>query len=123
MEEFVYYNNLFDIYGSLLTEKEQDTFRDYYQEDLSLSEIAEENNVSRAAVQKTVKNVLEKLNYYEEILHLYDKNSKLRDLLSETDIDVIKSNIEKILSEWVSFFVVLIVYFLHFQYERMYVII
>ena len=99
MEEFVYYNGLFDLYGSLLTEKEQDTFRDYYQEDLSLAEIAEENNVSRAAVQKTVKNVLEKLNYYEEILHLYDKNSKLRDLLSETDIDVIKNNIEKILSE------------------------
>lgn len=99
MKEFVYYNDLFDIYGTLLTEKEQDTFRDYYQEDLSLSEIAEENNVSRAAVQKTVKNVLEKLNYYEEILHLYNKNSKLRDLLSETDIDVIKNKIEKILSE------------------------
>ena len=44
MEEFVYYNGLFDLYGSLLTEKEQDTFRDYYQEDLSLAEIAEENN-------------------------------------------------------------------------------
>ena len=61
MEEFVYYNNLFDVYGSLLTEKEQITFKDYYQEDLSLAEIANENNVSRAAVQKTIKNVLDKL--------------------------------------------------------------
>ena len=78
MEEFVYYNGLFDLYGSLLTEKEQDTFRDYYQEDLSLAEIAEENNVSRAAVQKTVKNVLEKLNYYEETLHMFETNKKLR---------------------------------------------
>ncbi len=99
MKEFVYYNDLFDIYGLLLTEKEQDTFRDYYQEDLSLSEIAEENNVSRAAVQKTVKNVLEKLNYYEEILHLYDKNNRLKALLDESDVVIIKSNIEKILSE------------------------
>lgn len=97
MEEFVYYNGLFDLYGSLLTEKEQDTFRDYYQEDLSLAEIAEENNVSRAAVQKTVKNVLEKLNYYEETLHMFETNKKLRDLLSLDDIVSIKSNIEKIL--------------------------
>lgn len=98
MEEFVYYNGLFDLYGSLLTEKEQDTFRDYYQEDLSLSEIAEENNVSRAAVQKTVKNVLEKLNYYEESLHMFETNKKLRDLLTIEDINLIKENIEKILS-------------------------
>lgn len=97
MEEFVYYNGLFDLYGSLLTEKEQDTFRDYYQEDLSLAEIAEENNVSRAAVQKTVKNVLEKLNYYEETLHMFETNKKLRDLLSLDDIVIIKNNIEKIL--------------------------
>ena len=96
MEEFVYYNGLFDLYGSLLTEKEQDTFRDYYQEDLSLAEIAEENNVSRAAVQKTVKNVLEKLNYYEETLHMFETNKKLRDLLSLDDIVIIKNNIEKI---------------------------
>ena len=97
MEEFVYYNGLFDLYGSLLTEKEQDTFRDYYQEDLSLAEIAEDKNVSRAAVQKTVKNVLEKLNYYEETLHMFETNKKLRDLLSLDDIVIIKNNIEKIL--------------------------
>ncbi len=99
MEEFVYYNSLFDIYGSLLTLKEQDTFKDYYQEDLSLSEIANENNVSRTAVQKTVKNVLEKLNYYEENLHVYNKNTLLRELLNENDIGILKNNIEKILSE------------------------
>lgn len=99
MEEFIYYNNLFDIYGVLLTEKEQVTFKDYYQEDLSLSEIAEENNVSRAAVQKTVKNVLEKLNYYEEKLKIHQKNSKLHKIIESDDITEIKNEIEKILSE------------------------
>lgn len=99
MEEFIYYNNLFDIYGVLLTEKEQITFKDYYQEDLSLSEIAEENNVSRAAVQKTVKNVLEKLNYYEEKLKIYQKNSKLREIIELDDVAEIKNEIEKILCE------------------------
>jgi predicted DNA-binding protein YlxM (UPF0122 family) len=99
MEEFVYYNNLFDIYGSLLTEKEQVTFRDYYQEDLSLSEIANENNVSRAAVQKTIKTVLDKLKYYEDMLHIYDKNVRLSEILNLNDINLIKNEIEKILSE------------------------
>ena len=99
MEEFVYYNNLFDIYGSLLTEKEQVTFKDYYQEDLSLSEIANENNVSRAAVQKTIKTVLDKLKYYEDMLHIYDKNVRLGKLLNENSVDVIKKEIEKILGE------------------------
>ena len=99
MEEFVYYNNLFDVYGALLTEKEQVTFKDYYQEDLSLSEIANENNVSRAAVQKTIKTVLDKLKYYEDILHIYDKNVRLRDTLNLDDINKIKNNIEEILGE------------------------
>ena len=99
MEEFVYYNNLFDIYGSLLTEKEQVTFRDYYQEDLSLSEIANENNVSRAAVQKTIKTVLDKLKYYEDMLHIYDKNVRLSEILNQNDINLIKNEIEKVLGE------------------------
>ena len=99
MEEFVYYNNLFDVYSSLLTEKEQVTFRDYYQEDLSLSEIANENNVSRAAVQKTIKTVLDKLKYYEDVLHIYDKNVRLREILNQNDINLVKNEIEKILSE------------------------
>ena len=99
MEEFVYYNNLFDVYSSLLTEKEQVTFKDYYQEDLSLSEIANENNVSRAAVQKTIKTVLDKLKYYEDMLHVYDKNVKLGKLIEENNIGVIKNEIEKILGE------------------------
>lgn len=97
MEEFVYYNNLFDIYSELLTEKEIATFKDYYQEDLSLSEIAESNNVSRTAVQKTVKNVIDKLNNYEEKLHIYGDRCKLRELISYEDISMIKKEIEELL--------------------------
>ena len=80
MKEFVYYNSLFDIYGKLLTDKEQESFRDYYQEDLSLGEIAEIKSISRAAVQKTIKTVLEKLEYYENVLNIYKKNIKLKEI-------------------------------------------
>ena len=97
MKEFVYYNNLFDIYGKLLTEKEQESFKDYYQEDLSLGEIAEIKNISRAAVQKTIKTVLEKLDYYEDILNIYKKNIKLKEVYDMSNDEEIKNKIEEIL--------------------------
>lgn len=98
MENFVYYNNLFDIYGSLLTSKEAITFQDYYQEDLSLSEIADNNNISRSAVQKTIKTVLDKLNNYEEKLHIYKDKSKLNEIVTYDDINKIKEEINDLLS-------------------------
>ena len=97
MEEFVYYNNLFDIYGKLLTEKEQESFKDYYQEDLSLAEIAEIKSISRSAVQKTIKTVLEKLDYYEEKLKIYNKNLILKEVIDVIEDANIKSKIEEVL--------------------------
>ena len=97
MEDFVYYNNLFDIYSDLLTDNERDNFQDYYQEDLSLSEIADEKNVSRSAIQKTIKNVIDKLNSYEEKLHIYKKNMKISELLDSNDIEQLKSDIREVL--------------------------
>ncbi len=97
MENFIYYNDLFDIYGELLTEKEKDNFRDYYQEDLSLSEIADEKKVSRSAIQKTIKNVIDKLNTYESLLHIYEKNSKIIEVLNGNNLEEIKEKVKEIL--------------------------
>lgn len=99
MEDLIYYNNLFDIYGELLTKKEQTTFQDYYQEDLSLAEIADNNNVSRSAVQKTIKTVLDKLNSYETKLHIYATKSKLSEITNLNDMDKIKTEITKLIAE------------------------
>ncbi len=96
MEDFVYYNNLFDVYSNLLTDKEKEAFRDYYQEDLSLSEIADSKSISRSAVQKMVKTVIEKLSYYEEKLHLYKEHEVLRKLLLVDNIEEIKNKIKDI---------------------------
>lgn len=98
MEDFVYYNGLYDLYSELLTDNERSTFEDYYQEDFSLSEIAENRDISRSAVQKTIKNVLEKLDNYESKLHMFDTNKKLSNLLEKDDIDSVKKGIEEILS-------------------------
>ena len=82
MDELVYYNELFDYYGELLTEKQKEYFKFYYFDNLSLSEIAEENNVSRNAVSKTLKEVKEKLDYYENILNLYSNKNKIKEIIS-----------------------------------------
>ena len=49
MENREYLNSLFDIYAYLLTKTEQETFEDYYMEDLSLQEIADNKNISKSS--------------------------------------------------------------------------
>lgn len=49
-EKKAWYNQLFDLYGDLLTDKQQSYFKLYYFEDYSLQEIAEVFEVSRNAV-------------------------------------------------------------------------
>ena len=96
MENMIYYNELYDLYESLLTDKERQTFVDYYQEDLSLAEIANNRKVSRSAVSKNINNVLDKLKYYESHLRLYLKKEKIRKLLKTNDIDNLKKGLEKL---------------------------
>lgn len=99
MKEFVYYNELFEIYGNLLTDKEKETFKDYYCEDLSLSEIADNKSISRAAVQKMVSNVIDKLNYYETMLKVYEKSKCLKECIELKNIDEIKQKINEVLDK------------------------
>ena len=80
MDELVYYNNLYDLYKNLLTDKQQEYFEEYFFNNLSLSEMAENYNVSRNAISKQLNVIKEKLNDYEEKLGLYKKNKKIEKL-------------------------------------------
>ena len=87
LEKKEYYSMLFDFYGSLLTEKQQDYFSDYYFNDLSLMEISTYYNVSRNAVFDQIKKTLKILDDYEEKLHLcelYIKRNNLYDEYNDT---------------------------------------
>ncbi len=68
LEETIYINRLLDIYGRLLTMSQLEIMQDYYQLNLSLSEIAENRNITRTAVSDTLKKGREKLDNYEEKL-------------------------------------------------------
>ena len=97
MENFVYYNDLYDLYGSLLTDKQKDYFEDYYFHNLSFSEMAENYGVSRNAIFKQIHIVTNKLEEYETKLHLLDKKNKLYDISNRIDDKKIKEEIEKLL--------------------------
>jgi predicted DNA-binding protein YlxM (UPF0122 family) len=77
---------LYDIYGSLLTEKQRAYFEDYYYMDLSLAEIAENYNISRNAVFDQIKRASEALYNYELNLHLVLKMKKIEALDISDDI-------------------------------------
>ena len=94
MEDFIYLNNLYDIYKELLTLKQQSYFEDYYQDNLTLSEIAENNGVSRNAVHKQLKDTIKILENYEDKLKLFDKKNKLLNLVKNEEF---KDQIERII--------------------------
>lgn len=95
-----YINSLLDVYAELLTPYQQEIMDLYYQEDLSLKEIADEKEISRNAVFTLINRVEKILINYEEKLHLLDKRRRIQDELdSETNIDVLKAKLESILDE------------------------
>lgn len=85
MEERVYIISLYDYYGKLLTDKQQKYFEDYYFDNLTMEEIAENDNISKNAVSKQLIGIKEKLNYYEEILKLNYNKDKIEKVLENTE--------------------------------------
>ena len=66
MEQRDYYILLYDFYGNLLNNKQQECFEAYYFDNLSLQEISENLGVSRNAIYKMLINVQNKLLFYKE---------------------------------------------------------
>lgn len=96
MDDFVYYNELYDIYGGLLTDKQKKYFEDYFFQNLSYSEMSEAYNISRNAAFKQIHIVMDRLQEYENTLGLKKKREQIMDLVSNTDEDF-KKKIEDIL--------------------------
>ncbi len=99
MNKVMYYNELFSYYKELLTKKEQEVFSLYYEENLSMGEIAQIKNISRSAIGFKIKNVEEKLDNYEKILKKREIFHKLQKTISKIDNNLIKLELEKIIEE------------------------
>ena len=89
MDELVYYNDLYDLYKSLVTDKQQAYFEEYYFNNLSLSEISENYDISRNAVSKQLSVIRDKLDEYEKKLRLYEKKNEILNIADEKTKDKI----------------------------------
>ena len=84
-------SELLDYYGQLLTDKQREAVEYYYNDDLSLGEIAENLNISRQGVRDSIKRAEAVLFEAEEKLGLLEKSKKMHDSLTELrrNIDII----------------------------------
>ena len=97
MEKNVKISILLDIYGKMLTEKQYSLLDDYYNNDLSLSEIAENENITRQAVRDNLKKGENNLFEYEEKLGFMKKTIEQEEQIDEILIEIEK--IEKNISD------------------------
>ena len=95
-----------DIYGNLLTDKQKMMLDMFYNEDLSLGEIAEINQTSRQAVFDNIKRSEKALENYEAKLGLLARNinenlllDKLEEAYEKRDWDMIKNVVDLLSAE------------------------
>lgn len=86
----VKYGELLDLYANLLTDKQVKQMEEYMLYDLSLTEIAQNNNSSRQAVYDAIQKTMQSLDDFEKKLHLLEKKNKLISLISSLQVDIDK---------------------------------
>ena len=92
---------LFDIYGSLLTDNMQNCIDLYYNEDLSLAEIAENLKITRQGVRDTIQRGIKQLGHYDSVLNLsthYREISEAFDEILELSESIKQVNMDTALS-------------------------
>lgn len=83
MEKIARQGLLYDFYSALLTEHQRHVYEDVVLYDLSLSEIAQEQGISRQGVHDLIKRCNKILEDYEEKLHLVEKFEKTKKFARE----------------------------------------
>ncbi len=78
-------NLLYDIYGSLLTKRQQEVLRLYFSDNYSLGEIAAEYGVSRQAIHDLIQRALKSIEGFERKLGLYARFKFQQGLLQEAE--------------------------------------
>ena len=91
MNKFLEQALLYDFYGELLTAHQKEVYEQFVLEDLSLSEIAEQEGISRQGVHDLVKRCQKTLENYEAKLHLVERFLSIREQVGR---------MQEVLDEW-----------------------
>lgn len=97
-EKALKFNNLLATYGVLLSSTQKEILESYFSYDLSISEIATERGVSRAAIEDALQKGTQKLEEYEDMLHLLDKKEDILNNINKIRKENISKEIEECLS-------------------------
>ena len=100
MDKNVEFTLLYDIYGKLLTQKQQEIFEEYYLYNLSLREIAENKNISYQAVRDSIKSSESTLLNFENVtktLSLTKRMKKAYELCDSEDLNKKRQQLKKLL--------------------------
>ena len=99
LEKTIEIQALYDLYQDLLTDKQKNYFEQYYFDDFSISEISENEEVSRNAVHDLIKRTVQKLYDVEDKLHLLSKQQKREDLYNQIDNQTTDETIRTLIDE------------------------
>lgn len=83
---------LIDIYSDLLTEKQKLSMELYYNEDYSLTEIADHLGISRQGVHENVKQGTDKIKKLEDVLCIKEKSENVKNLISKAKEAILKDD-------------------------------
>ena len=95
LDELIYLSLLYDFYGELLNDNKKRVFEDYILNDLSLSEIADQLDITRQGVHDIVKRCTKELKDYEHRLALVGRFTRVKHMLGsikELCLDISQSS-------------------------------
>ena len=95
MDRIFEQNLLYDFYGELLTEHQQRIYEDAVYNDMSLSEIAQEQGISRQGVHDLIKRCDKLLQGYEDKLHLVERFMGAKEKIREIERLTLLEEVEK----------------------------
>lgn len=103
MERIVEQGLLYDFYGALLNEHQRNIYEAFVYDNMSLSEIAVDQGISRQGVHDLIKRCDKSLEDYERKLHLIEKFLKIKDQIAmieeKADDDEIRNLASQILEQ------------------------
>ena len=103
MDEAYYRTMLFDFYGELLTDKQKEYFDLHYNSDLSLSEIAESEGISRQGVWDIIRRAEETLRRFENRTGLVARFADQRRIAVSSRVRISSSQVCMLAPPWAFF--------------------
>ena len=105
-EKNLRYGILLDFYSELLDEHTRTVMKAYYEDDLSLAEVADGIGISRQGVRHIIKKGEEQIEFYESKLNLsshydslsvaYEKINAMTELLDNGEYDAVKASLQEV---------------------------